>query len=295
MTLNLRHLELMHHYVTKTSLTLNNVDKDGGIWQEGVPNMAISHDFLMHSILAISALHIVHLRGLDEDGRRYLGAARAHHDKAFSCFHSGIKEITRSNYTAAVAFSALLLIFSCGLAQISHALHHRDNVDCLITVLAAFRSHFRLFNPVQQCIDGKLIGGFHACGGDVHVDLCKESTVEEPFRMLKLTNKASADNEEDKAIYHKAILSLQESAQSVSVYPRLLWPVAVSPEFIGLLQKKRPMALVVLAYGCVLSKYAPYRWFMHNWAANVTNSIAKLIDPEWAPALRWPLDEFGLV
>jgi hypothetical protein len=50
MILNLRHLELMHHYVTKTSLTLINVDEDRGMWQEGVPIMAISNDFLMHSI-----------------------------------------------------------------------------------------------------------------------------------------------------------------------------------------------------------------------------------------------------
>lgn len=115
--------------------------------------------------------------------------------------------------------------------------------------------------------------------GDVRVDLYKEPTIE-PLRVLDLTNKASADNEEDKAICHQAILSLQESAQSVSVYPRLLWPITVSPEFIALLQKKRPMALVILAYGCLLAKYAPYRWFMHNWPANVTNSIANLIDPE---------------
>lgn len=147
---------------------------------------------------------------------------------------------------------------------------------------------------MQQWIGGKLTGDFNARGGDVRVDLYEESIIE-PFRMLDLTNKASADNEEDKAIYHQAILSLQESAQSVSVYPRLLWPITVSPEFIALLQKKRPMALVILAYGCVLAKYAPYRWFMHNWAANVTNSIAKLIDPEWMSALRWPLDEVGLI
>ncbi|CAI7633820.1 unnamed protein product [Penicillium pancosmium] len=99
--------------------------------------------------------------------------------------------------------------------------------------------------------------------GDVRVDLYKEPTIE-PLRVLDLTNKASADNEEDKAICHQAILSLQESAQ----------------KFIALLQKKRPMALVILAYGCLLAKYAPYRWFMHNWPANVTNSIANLIDPE---------------
>jgi hypothetical protein len=246
----------MHHYVIKTSLTLINVDGDGNMWQEGVPNMAISNDFLMHSILALSALHIVHLRGLDEYGCKYLATARAHHAQAFRCFHSGITEITRSNCTAAVAFSALLLIFSCGLAQISHALHHCDNIDSLLTVLVDFRSHSRLFNPVQQWIDWKLTGGFNPRGGDVRLDLYKEPSIE-PFRMFDLTNKASADNEEDKAIYHQAILSLQESAQSVSVYPRLLWPITVSPEFIALLQKKRPVALVNLDYGCLLAKYAP--------------------------------------
>lgn len=135
-----------------------------GVVAGGLPNMAISNDFLMHSIPALSALHIVHLRCLDQYGCKYLATARAHHAQSFSGFHSGITEITRSNCTAAVAFSALLLTFSCGLAQISHALHHCDNIVGLLTVLVAFSSHSRIFNPEQQWIDRKLTGGFNACG-----------------------------------------------------------------------------------------------------------------------------------
>ncbi|KAH8823589.1 hypothetical protein DL96DRAFT_1618047 [Flagelloscypha sp. PMI_526] len=56
-------LELIHHFTTTTAVSL--VDIHGiksphvlGIYQRNAPRLALAHPFLMHSILAISALHL---------------------------------------------------------------------------------------------------------------------------------------------------------------------------------------------------------------------------------------------
>ncbi|KAH6679028.1 hypothetical protein B0J14DRAFT_685900 [Halenospora varia] len=149
-SMNLTHLELMHHYLTNTSLTLHEFRESGKRWEVIVPAQALSHEFLMHALLGVSALHIVQLRGMSKSTSRYLACARAHHNEAVTLFRSTVTEITPTNCTAAVAFSHLLLIFSSGIAQISDALHHHDNIDSLITVLASFRSYWKLSPPCSS-------------------------------------------------------------------------------------------------------------------------------------------------
>lgn len=63
-----------------------------------------------------------------------------------------------------------------------------------------------------------------------------------------------------------------------------------------LLRRKRPWALVILAHGCAFSKYAPYQWFVHDWAAEIVKAVVEfLLDEGWKSVLRWPLGEFGLL
>ncbi|KAH6679029.1 hypothetical protein B0J14DRAFT_685904 [Halenospora varia] len=107
-------------------------------------------------------------------------------------------------------------------------------------------------------------------------------------------NDASAEDDKNKAIYHNAIVQIQHSIYNGPALPRTLWPVFVSDDYLTLLKQQRPMALIILAHGCVLAKYAPYRWFVHNWSVHITSSIAKVIDPVLEPRMSWPLKEWGL-
>lgn len=51
-------LELMHFYTASTSLTLSNAPSRRNVWQSVVPQIAFSHDFLLHGLLAFAALHL---------------------------------------------------------------------------------------------------------------------------------------------------------------------------------------------------------------------------------------------
>ena len=61
----------MHHYDRDTLLQPLGIREDcQHLWRENIPREAIKHSFLMHGILALSALHIAHTRPEEADKAR---------------------------------------------------------------------------------------------------------------------------------------------------------------------------------------------------------------------------------
>lgn len=295
-SLNLQDLELMHHYVTNTSLTLQESGNTSRLWDVTVPSEALSHDFLMHALLGVSALHIVRLRGAGGSTSRYLRLAQVHHHYSFTLFRSIFTKITPENCTAALAFSSLTFIFSSGVALISDGAPYHSQIDTYITLLKWFRGFWSLFVAVRSRIEDGPMGRFpplRMLRVDESMDGMANAAAE-AVRLLLDLNAACAESESDKAIYHGAILQIQGCLHRSSALPRTLWPVFISDAYLAHLEQKRPMALVILAHSCVLAKYAPYRWFLHDWIIRISIAIEKTLGPTWKQAMRWPLDEWGL-
>ena len=292
--MNLIQLELMHHYSIYTSSTLLDATDPGLNWDAVVPHQALSHEFLMHAVLAVSALHIVHLRGLTESTEGYLVQARSHHNEAFKLFRSDITEITSKNCTAAVTFSVLVLIFSCGTSQLVDPLQPHNPIDNMITLLKSFRGYWKLFSSLQHWISMGPLGGLPPLRsiGRLPFRFQTDSAME-ALSALEILNAASPDSDEDKQTYQDTIINIKQSLQNGCALPRVLWSVTVSDEYMMLLEQNRPMALIILAHGAV--HHAPYRWFVHNLGPETVKFIERLLDPEWKPFLAWPLRELGLI
>ena len=56
--LNLVDLEFLHNYCTSTALTLHRDPPTIRLWSITVPEFGFIHDYVMHGILALSALHL---------------------------------------------------------------------------------------------------------------------------------------------------------------------------------------------------------------------------------------------
>ncbi|PVH72303.1 hypothetical protein DL98DRAFT_74695 [Cadophora sp. DSE1049] len=56
--LNLVDLEFLHNYCTSTALTLHRDPPTIRLWSITVPQFGFAHDYVMHGILALSALHM---------------------------------------------------------------------------------------------------------------------------------------------------------------------------------------------------------------------------------------------
>jgi hypothetical protein len=56
--LNLGDLELLHNWTTGAYAGFGDKGGEEKLWQDDIPRMALAYPFLMHGILAVSALHL---------------------------------------------------------------------------------------------------------------------------------------------------------------------------------------------------------------------------------------------
>ncbi|KAH6974775.1 hypothetical protein EDB80DRAFT_830602 [Ilyonectria destructans] len=108
-------LELLHHYPTCTYLTLASDSSLEHTWQVCIPQIAYSHPFLMHGLLAMSACHLAVLEPAGAE--RYTNLATRHYASAIGLFRPMLENIQEANAVPVIAFSTLI-------ADLSFAMRH---------------------------------------------------------------------------------------------------------------------------------------------------------------------------
>ncbi|CRK19325.1 hypothetical protein BN1723_002538 [Verticillium longisporum] len=101
-------LELMHHYSTSACLTLPRSADLQNVWQLEIPKIALTHVFLLHQVLAFSALHLATLR--PERRAAYALTASQHQTDAVAGMRAALPRITAANCDPLFAASSLLLL-----------------------------------------------------------------------------------------------------------------------------------------------------------------------------------------
>ncbi|KAJ5146985.1 hypothetical protein N7526_000337 [Penicillium atrosanguineum] len=69
-----------------------------------------------------------------------------------------------------------------------------------------------------------------------------------------------------------------------------IWPMRATPDYLVLLEDKRPEALLVFAYYCALLQLMSSRWFIKGWPLSILESIRDTIEDKWIWLLGWPLE-----
>ncbi|KAF2713135.1 hypothetical protein K504DRAFT_497961 [Pleomassaria siparia CBS 279.74] len=291
-------LELLNHYATRTSLTLS-AEETLSIWQGYIPGEAKTHGFLMHSLLALSALHLSYVWPAGRKRDAWFDVANRQHGTALSCFRSHVTSITAENGSAVTAFSFLTVIFNIGLPVVYGFESTPFPTSTFIDVIQVLRTAWGAMSPVLPGIEMGALGplikqpmvGEGTCG--MHV---KGNQV---LQFLAEFNERRADTEEEKEIYRGAIGALRKFLQAIRNTPplwenSLIWPTVVSDAFFELLRRKRPFALILLAHWCIPVYRSPSLWF-NQWARNIVADIRRMLEGEFRGAVNWPAQQVGLV
>jgi hypothetical protein len=100
-------------WCNSTYQVLTRNERTDPVWRLRVPEEALSHPFLMHGILALSAVHIARTR---DDHRRptYLNTAVAHQNQALTSFRGLLNDINDSNTKAMFALSSVVVVYAFG-------------------------------------------------------------------------------------------------------------------------------------------------------------------------------------
>lgn len=105
-------LELMHHYCTVTCTTLTVREDARHVWRVVLPIEGYSNKYLMHGILALSALHRAHLYPAQRE--KYIKATAYHQAAGLKQFRELIASpIDPSNWQPVFCFSSMIMVYVC--------------------------------------------------------------------------------------------------------------------------------------------------------------------------------------
>ncbi|GJC87701.1 sterol regulatory element-binding protein ECM22 [Colletotrichum liriopes] len=107
-------MELMHHYTTSTAHTLALRADMQDVWRTVVPQMGYEHPFVLHGILAVSAIHKAHL--LPSQREKYLDIAAYHQTRGLEGFRTALFYIRDTNWKPSFCFSSTIVLYVCALA-----------------------------------------------------------------------------------------------------------------------------------------------------------------------------------
>ena len=70
------------------------------------------------------------------------------------------------------------------------------------------------------------------------------------------------------------------------------WLAMVEMDFIVLLFRRQPVALVILAYFAIFVHSLDEVWWYKGWGSALINAVVETLDETWEPALRWVKHQF---
>ncbi|KAJ9224538.1 transcriptional regulator family: Fungal Specific TF [Paecilomyces variotii] len=295
--LHLHDLELMHHYSTVSYKTITDRESSQLVWQISVPREAVIHPFLMHGLLALSALHILELNENSQRRQHYIDLATTHQSMALALFRKELNDITPSNCRAMFAFSSIAAVLALAFTHTTGA-EPLPLIDEMLQIFNLLRGIHEVVQAASEWIE-KIADFFPP---NVVIDpLSVPQEVRDNIAALEVLNadvKRTGLSDEEKEACEHAIAELLVSFEKIySDLGHLIafrWPVIIKPLYISLLRDRQPMALVILAHYCVPLHTLGNRWWLKSWGYQLLETIYHQLDISWRDTIRWPVEAVGL-
>ena len=304
-----RDKSLLQHYIESTSLTLAINEETKIVWQAVVPQLAQTHEFLMHAILACAALHQNRLRKSKYNHRELMLYAITHHDLAFPLFRAAIENASKQNAEAIFVFSHLLVIYSFAMEHEDERLllvrnNEQDNIPRWLyflrngCIMLCDLWDWLRETPVSALVQ---IWEFPMEPGSQEIQAARTEYLLSLIPSDAPPLGEDSWSEDVTTFYRDAAASLAQAfacmdtlSQTFTMWDVLrMWPLAMEEGFIKLLSDGHPAALILLAHYCVLLRKIESTWYFQGRAASLLANIELQLDRRWHASIRWPLEEIA--
>lgn len=297
----------MHHYSTSTCFTMTDVEQNQSTWQHDMARLAFKHEFLLHGLLALSALHM----SSDTYFRDYSlgGLARNHQSLALESYIPLLKDINQDNCNALFAFSAILGATSFAFLQ--HQEVEISSSEFITSVIDVFEL---LVGSTAIAIEGRtwLQNGSLSCLLGPHPFLAREtsdcsvdakSSLDAVLACAEVAQspESSGPNtpESCMSIYASSAEQLTglfpaSANKLVSMEKVIGWPALSGSPLISRLKKGDAIAMIILAhYGAALHTNE-HIWYLKGLGNRLVRAIFDIVEEEWRPYLSWPLSRTSM-
>lgn len=293
--LQLEDLELLHHFTTQTCFTLSDRAASHELWRVNAPQVAFQHDFLMRGILAISALHMAWLKPDKKD--HYSHIAVRQQDAALSAFRSIMSKMDQTNCDAFFGLSSLIVVYGFAAPKASDSLglfsYSGDDSDEWLPLIRGVNSI--LMNVFPWIKQGRLSGLLH----DHQQEPPRQDlppVLKDQLSHLETLCERVADGQEAADAYRTTLTMLRmcfirmknRPPYECEVSISFLWPVMIPQDYISLLNRRRPEALIILAHYCVILHHLDDYWWMRGWAMHIIDNIKRELNDEQRFWIEWP-------
>ena len=248
----------------------------------------------MHSLLAISSLHVA--RFATDDKERFLIAAASHQDLALPAYRYALANLEREKNEdrgrAMVASASLTIVYALlcprpGDQQLSEGKSALARLSESISLLRGARI---VLNVVGECIEGcTLASSVQAQFGDIDTTINPEDD-----RLASLQQSLLDQNEHHDLVALRflrwcfAMLFLPSDPINTKRAINI-WIESVPEAFLEGLRGCRPTSLVVLAHWCIMLKRAEMYWYLQDSAYQVLSDIHNVLADSWKERIAWPL------
>ena len=304
LSLNMAHLELLHHFVTVTSYAITTGRISHVVWHDTVPHIALSHEFVMHALLAVSALHIAYLR--PDQRMSYWKRAAMHQDRALQLQQLAMANPTRENADALFIFSFLIVYLALASPSSVDGTVVDTPLHAAIQCIHMFRGIRSILPSIRHWVEeGPLAHLLVLYSGHIKSNpTFRDPSTEDHFSKLLIFCSTAPDLNKDTEMddvenFAAAASSLRasylkvESVLEGDLYtpPIWHWAVRLPSSFVQRLGERHAVPLVLIAHWCVLLSQARHYWWIGDWLDKTMGEIEACLPQEYSQWLEWPTEK----
>jgi len=295
----------MHNYSHKTSRTKLGANvRLAHVWQEHIPEEATKQSFLMHGVLALSALHLALMR--PGQAKKYASLCDKHQASALASYRQILTHITEDVADALFALSTILSISSVARATLKASQMEGPqyiSVDSICELLYLTRGVREVKEATGERVNRgpfSVVLHGHDLSGDVQITMNPQ--ISSVFRELDRMVHVHCEDQEQRKLCSEAVAHLR------SIYESMLgryllgdlemgavwrWTAMLSYDFIKMVQAHYPPALVITAHFTVAAMMLREMWFVSNWGSLAFDGIRIALKGELEEYLVWPQEQMA--
>lgn len=297
-------LRLLHHYTTRTSVTLNLIAPGSTesnpleLWTSDVPILAFNNDALLNIMCAIAALHTAKSNPRDLDA---IDVYRTYLDLALREHSNDVAHLTKMNADAACITSSLIRVAAFAVLQERPLAPYTPPMQWLQMTRGGgnvFEAAWKFIEDDDSAIILRMLKRtpiikdsdplFQESSRQGLLHLIQGPGTEHAFETWsEKTEKAYSST----LSYIGSVQSAIDGGEKPQTVCRILlmFPYLVQKGFIDLVQERQPRALVILAHYFGLLTRFKYIWFIGDTGSREIRAIRAVLSEEWQKLMAWPL------
>lgn len=286
--------ELICHFTTLCAPSLALTSNARFLWECEVPLTRSENPFLNQAVLALSALHLCHLK--PSHSLKYANAARKRFAGAINQFQDHVNQITSGNCVALFGFSVIIAMFQLKLSADAAAKEtiQDDQQVAGFDAITALRATWKLTPSLGPWLLQTRLRTLLARGRDFDEQGYLDANQELVFSRLEMLNLNNIQVEGSQVDCSQALDALRYwytfMGRRLTIWLHVVWwPAAITDDFLRLLKSKDRMALAIYCFWVLGMTRVSQKWFMDGWASAIFRSVLCSLDPEWRRLVEWAL------